>query len=62
MRPQRFICFVICLTDTRSPPDSLALLESSAVQERVYSGQTPAEMHGCLLMSWQMVSAEMDGR
>lgn len=31
--PQRFICFAICLTDTRSLPDSLAHMESSAVQE-----------------------------
>ncbi len=58
MRPQRFICFAI-LTDARSPPDSLAHMESSAVQEpSAKRSQTPVEMRGCLLISWEMVSAD----
>lgn len=62
MCPERFVRFAICLTDTRSPPESLANMESSAVNKlSVMQSHTPVKMHGYLL-SWGIFSTETDGQ
>lgn len=60
MLSQRFICFALCPTDRRSPPDSPAHLDCSAVPE----AERRAVAHTCLdaRVSGGMVSAEIDGR